>query len=205
MYIKCTDADGACSIVEMQINPAVSLAQWVMTSLATVPRYSSTSSILFFGASREFIEMEMKNRGVLKPLNSELHDIHPREHRQSALCRKVCIYMLIYYHNVELNSVLLIKQFRLLLYSPVPRVVRSAGWRKSRSAMLSALFLWVRRDDGAELELFLIPGEKLFLLSTHAHSHSHAVRAPLTHAAGLPASVCFMNWDIWNRAVGAKQ
>jgi len=70
--------------------------------------------------------------------------------------------MFIYHHNVELNGILLIKQFKPLMYSPVPWVVRSAGWRKSRSAMLSALFLWVRRDDGAELELFLIPGENSF-------------------------------------------
>lgn len=175
-----------------------------MTSLATVPRYSSTS-ILFFGASRESIAMEMKNRGVLKNAKFRNSWHSPQKHGKSALYRQLCIHLFIYYHSVELNSVLFIKWFRLLLCSPVRRVVRSAGWRKSRSAMLSALFLWVRRDDGAELELFLIPGEKLSLLSTHAHSHSHAVRTPLTHAAGLPASVCFTNRDIWNRALGAKQ
>lgn len=187
----------------MQINPLVSLAQRVMTSLATVPRYSSTS-LLFFGASRASVEMEMKNRGVLKSTIVSTSWLLPPKHRQSVLNHKVSINVFLKYHTVKPDSVLFIKSFRLLLYSPLPRVVRSAGWRKSRSAMLSALFLWVRRDDGAELELFLIPGEKLSLLNTHAHSHSHAVRSPLTLATGLPASVCFIHRDIWKRRSWSK-
>lgn len=53
--------------------------------------------------------------------------------------------------------------------------------------MLSALFLWVRRDDGAELELFLIPGEKLSLLNTRTFT---LTRLPLAaHSCYRPA--CF--------------
>ncbi len=189
----------------MQINPAVSLAQWVMTSLATVPRYSSTSLLFFFGASRESVEMEIKKRGVLKITVVSTSLNLPPKHRQSLLNPKVFIHLFLKYHTEKPDSAVFIKSFRLLLYSPLPWVVRSTGWRKSRSAMLSALFLRVIRDDGTELELFLIPGEKLSLLNTHAHSHSHAVRSPLTRATGLPASVCFIHRDIWKGAVGAKQ
>ncbi len=53
-----------------------------MTSLATVPRYSSTSLLFFFGASRESVEIEMKKMGVLKITVVSTSGHLPPKHRQ---------------------------------------------------------------------------------------------------------------------------